>query len=79
MSDWILNIYNAASSSSLWATCLQSLLNLYALTGHTALKAAMCRISDMAGIFSDRKTSVTRAVSFSKEMTLGYLSSSKNI
>lgn len=72
MSDWVLNIYNAAGSSSRWATCLQILLNLYALTGHIVLKTAMCRISDMSGIFSDTKTSAGKAVSFLKEMTSAF-------
>lgn len=39
MADWVLNIYNTASSSSLWATCLPSLLNLYTLTGHSSEKS----------------------------------------
>lgn len=74
MADWVLNIYNAASSSSLWATCLPSLLNLYALTGHIVLKRAMCITSDMAGILAGCKAAYTNAVSFKRERTLGYLS-----
>lgn len=66
MADWILNIYYAASSSSLWAPCLPSLLNLFALTGHIVLKSAMCITSDMAGILIRCKASFTKAVSFLK-------------
>lgn len=73
MADWILNIYNAASSSSLWAPCLPSLLNLYALTGHIVLKRAMCITSDMAGILTGYKASFAKAVSFLKNTNLEYL------
>jgi len=74
MADWVLNIYNAASSSSLWTTCLPSLLNLYALTGHMVLKRAMCITLDIAGILAGCKASYTKAVSLQKEVTLQYLS-----
>lgn len=70
MADWVLNIYNAASSSSLWAPCLPSLLNLCALTGHIVLKRAMCITSDMAGILTGCKASFTKAVSFLKNTNL---------
>lgn len=73
MTDWILNIYNAASSSSLWAPCLPSLLNLYALTGHIVLKRVMCITSDMAGILTGCKASFAKAVSFLKNTDLEYL------
>lgn len=73
MADWILNIYTAASSSSLWASCLPSLLNLYALTGHIVLKRAMCVTSDMAEILTGCKASFTKAVAFIKNTNLEYL------
>lgn len=73
MADWILNIYNAASSSSLWGPCLPSLLNLYSLTGHIVLKRTVCITSDMAGIFTGCKASLTKAVSFFKNKNLEYV------
>lgn len=77
MAEGVLNIYNAVGSSSLWATCLPSLLNLYALTGHIVLGRTMCITSDMTRILAGCKASYTEAVSFLKEMTLGYLSCGK--
>lgn len=57
MAAWVLNIYNAAGSSSLWATCLPSLLNLHALTGHIVVKRAVCVTLDMARILAGCKSS----------------------
>lgn len=55
MAAWVLNIYNAAGSSSLWAT--RSLLNLHALTGHIVLKRPVPVTLDVARILAGCKVS----------------------